>query len=498
LALLALTACWLLYFNLLSGDWSLDPQYNYGYLVPFLGASLIWRRWPDRPAAVASETPGLMFLSVGLLLLQLPLNLIQGANPEWRLLYWVYGFQVLALTFCLLYRWGGGPWIRHFGPAWAFMLIAVPWPSGWEQPVIQGLMRFIAGLTVDVAGLLGIPALQHGNVIQISAGLVGIDEACSGVRSLQSALMVSLFLGEMHCFSWLRRGGLLVASLLFVLLANLGRTTTLVWTAAGHGLQVMKAWHDTIGTVVMLIVLPGLLVLAHFLKPKTSPPPASIGTGPGLPLAMSRWVGLSVLGWLLAVQVATELWYRVHETGLIATPRWSVAWPVNNPQFKTTAIAEESLAMLHCSSSEAAVWKDESGNQWSGYVLLWNPGKNSVQMSSFHRPEYCFPAAGAKLADDFGQVTMDANGIQIPFHHLSFTMGTGILNVFYCLWPDRVSPQEDTLVADGSQASRLRAVLAGRRDVGMKALEIVVQGPATGEAATTLFKAQLPAWIKRD
>ena len=234
------------------GNGQINAQYNYGYVVPLLGLALLWRRWPGRPSPVpplSGVWPG--FLAAGVLLLLLPLQVCLEANPEWRLLYWIHGFQVVGLSFCLLYRMGGWPWVRYFAAPILFMLIAVPWPMTWEQTAIQGLMRFVAGLTVELAGWLGIPAVQHANVVEVGAGMVGIDEACSGVRSMQSALMLSLFLGELHRFSAPRRLVLLAASFGFVLVANLARTTFLVWAAANRGMHQMEQWHDTAGVLVM-------------------------------------------------------------------------------------------------------------------------------------------------------------------------------------------------------------------------------------------------------
>jgi exosortase len=498
LVLFALGACWWLFFNKLRDEWGVNPQYSYGYVVPLLGAALWWRRWPDRPPAVpGAARGGLAAVTAGLLLLQLPLTVIYEANPEWRLLYWVNGFQVLGLTGCLLYHWGGRPWIRHFGPALGFMLIAVPWPMEWEQGIIQGLMRFVAGLTVEVAGLLNIPALQHGNLIEVGTGTVGIDEACSGIRSLQSALMLSLFLGEMHRFSGLRRVILLVASLGFVILANLTRTSFLVWAAANRGLHQMEAWHDAAGTVIMVIVLPSLMGLAWLMKPRAPTadlPPAEPSR---LISPVPRWVGLSVIGWLLVVQAATEGWYRAHETKLIPNQRWSIAWPVDNPQFTKTSIPELSLAILRCSDSEAGAWPDAAGNHWSAFLLRWNPGKNSEQLAKGHRPDICFPAAGARLMDDFGRVTVVANGITMTFRHQTFAAGASVIHVFHCLWADQLAPHEDPLRDDGSQASRLLAVLAGKRNLGQKVLELVVQGPDTNDEAVAALKQQLAALIRQ-
>jgi exosortase len=498
LVIVALGVCWLLFFNEIRGEWEVNPQYSYGYMVPLLTAALLWRRWPDRPVAVTGKSTLLPVAVTTLLLLQLPISLVIEANPEWRLLYWLNGFQVLGLTLGLLYYWGGGRWIGHFGPPLVFVLIAVPWPMELEQWVIQGLMKFVAGLTVGVVNLLSIPAVQHCNLIEVGAGVVGIDEACSGVRSLQSGLMLSLFLGEIYRFPWLRRGVLLCASLLFVVLANLTRTTLLVWLAANRGLHQMETWHDTAGTLIMLIVLPSLIGLAYFMKPRLTPPSPHPGNGPEVYPKIPRWVGLSVLSWLVAAQVTTELWYRYHETQLIPNFSWSMAWPFQEPQFKKTVIPENSLAILRCSESEAAAWRDDAGDEWSAFLLQWKPGKNSEQLAKGHRPDICFPAAGARLVDDFGHVTLNANGVELNFRHQSFQIGSKLIHVFYCLWSDRISPHGEPLVENGSQASRLNAVLAGKRNLGQKVLEIVVAGPDSKDAAVDLLKTQLPLLVKRD
>ena len=294
---------------------------------------------------------------------------------------------------------------------------------------------------------------------------MGIDEACSGVRSLQSALMISLFLGELHRFSPGRRAGLLGASLIFVIFANVARNSFLTWAAASRGLHQMQAWHDAAGVLVMIIVLPSLLGLAWLMKPKTDGPAfatiKSFATG-----AMPCWVPLGVIAWIGIVEAGTETWYRTHETDLVPNARWSVAWPRQDSHFRKTAIPEESLAILRCSNSDSAAWEDDEGNQWSAFFLRWSPGKNSVQLAMGHRPDICFPAAGAKLIKDFGRVTANVKGVEIPFKYQTFESNSRLLHVFYCLWSDRVSRQDKPLNADGSWASRLQAVLTGKRNLG--------------------------------
>jgi exosortase len=509
LLLIATVACWLLFFNQLRGEWAVNAQYNYGYMVPLLGLALIWRRWPARPS-VSPPSEGLLpnATAAFLLFLVLPFGVILEANPEWRLIYWLNGFQVVGLAMYFLYRLGGWNWSRYFAAPLLFMLIAVPWPMGLETSVIQGLMRFVAGLTVEVAGLLGIPAVQLGNLIQVKEGIVGIDEACSGVRSLQSALMLSLFLGEMNRFSWPRRAALLGSSLLFVLFANLCRTSFLVWAAATRGLEQMEKWHDTAGILVMLIALPGLMALAHFMKPKpssTTPAPEPVHSPVQTLPMISRWPGTAALVWIVLSQVVIEAWYRTHESNLVDNTRWTVAWPVQNPEFKKSAVPDNSLAILRCSNSDAASWLDDGGNQWSAFMLRWDPGKNSVQLAKGHRPDICLPASGARLVDDFGQTNIQAGGFELPFRHQSFESGARLIHVFYCLWSDKRAPNQPVRMEEEAKdltlkaqlKARVDAVMDGKRHLGQQVLEIVIAGPDSSDEAVSTLKQQLPNLIHR-
>jgi exosortase len=487
-----------LFFDELRIEWQINAQYSFGYAVPFLSAILLWRRWPERPPASSRRNIGAVCLAAtGLLLLQLPLRLAIQANPEWRLIYWLHGLQALGLSFCFLYWLGGWRWVRFFAPPLAFALIAVPWPMELEQMVIQGLMRLVAGLTVDIADWLNIPAIQDGSLVKIGVGVVGIDEACSGVRSLQSALMLSLFLGEMNRFSVLRRLCLVGGSLIFVLLANLSRTTFLVWAAANRGFHQMEAWHDTAGILVMVIVLPCLMLLSHWMRPRQQRYFAGASPQPSVFPPMPLWAGLSVIAWIGVTEAATEVWYRSHEAHLIPNPRWALAWPTASPRFTKGAVPERSLAILRCSDSESASWQDEDGNQWSAFFLRWEPGRNSAQLAKGHRPEICLPAAGLRLVGDLGQLALQANGIDMLFRHETFESEGRFLHVFYSLCSDYRAPNEDPLLENGTQASRLQAILAGKRNLGQQVLEIAIHEPDNRDEAVSLLKKQLPTLISR-
>src|SRR5213595_3278749 len=49
LAAAAIAALWFILFWQLSGEWSINEQYSYGWFVPFFALYLFWLRWEDRP-----------------------------------------------------------------------------------------------------------------------------------------------------------------------------------------------------------------------------------------------------------------------------------------------------------------------------------------------------------------------------------------------------------------------------------------------------------------
>src|SRR5207253_3377226 len=125
-------------------------------------------------------------------------RLVQEANPEWRLISWALAVEVISITL-LLVRFALGT--RRCAQAAfpiCFFLLAVPWPTGIEAPLIRLLSTANTNCTVDLLGVFGIPAIRHGNIVEISAGIVGVDAACSGIRSFQATLMIALFLGELY------------------------------------------------------------------------------------------------------------------------------------------------------------------------------------------------------------------------------------------------------------------------------------------------------------
>ena len=93
---------------------------------------------------------------------------------------WVFAAEIVSLTLCAIHFIGGESWLRHFAFSVCFIFAAVPWFATVEGFVIQELARVATIVTVAMLNLFRIAAVQHGNIIEVKTGLLGVDEACSG------------------------------------------------------------------------------------------------------------------------------------------------------------------------------------------------------------------------------------------------------------------------------------------------------------------------------
>ena len=471
--------CWLFWH--LHFEWSINEQYNYGWAVPFLAAFLFYQRWPSRPIAAPARSSLLGVASWAILVLLLTVRLVEEANPDWRLLSGVFALAVVGYWLLALARAGGGAWARHFAFPVCFALVSVPWLVQVENAVVQGLTRAVAYAAVEIAGWIAIGAYQLGNVIQLHNGFVGVDEACSGVKTLQAAIMVALFFGELLRLSAGRRVLLVVLGCGWVFACNVGRATTLVVLAASRGLHSLKEWHDTIGTAVLLLGMLGLMAIAWLLKPREeaadrvdASSAATASPGPATPRPFEL---AAAMAWLLVVFAVTELWYRAHEQRLIVRPAWHARWPDELTAVREIPIPDETRAILRYNEASSAAWEGPRGAVWWAFFARWEPQQTALQLVRSHSPEICLPAAGRNFLRELEPVVLQTEATPLRFRVYEFEQGGRPLFVYVCIHEDKTAPGEDVAQAgEWNLQGRLRAVLIGQRNLGQRLLEIAVIG----------------------
>jgi len=498
-----LLVLWMIVIRQLGVQWSFVSEYRYGWGVPLLMIYLLKEAWNTRPPPdLPSHGLALSLLVLGGLLL-LPVRIVQEANPLWRLSSLLIAMEACGLSLVCFYLWGGRGWIRHFGFLICFFLISVPWPTALEVAVIQNLTRANTSAALEALAWIGIPALQRGNVIQIPGGVVGIEEACSGIKSVQTAVMVTLFLGELNRCTAVRRGVLFLGGLTLAFITNVIRTFTLVMVCAHQGTAALQQWHDPTGLAVLGITFAALAGLAYVLR---SRPAGDTGPGaalkPASNLAPASAAAL-LLAFTLGAEGATEAWYRAHEHAAASLAlRWDVRWPDWQTEETDAAIMARARQEMRYDEGKGVRWTDPDGARWQVYHFRWLPSlslssRARVQLSKSHRPEICLPATGMKLTAALGLKRIEVDGLALPFQRYEFNdRGTPVF-VFFSVWEEGTQAGLPANMREDTR-QRLRAALKGSRNAGQRLLEIAVWGYPNQEEAERAVEKQLRTLISVD
>ncbi|MEP6685708.1 MAG: exosortase/archaeosortase family protein [Verrucomicrobiota bacterium] len=473
LAAIALLVLWSELVLQLRLDWSLNPSYSYGWTVPFLALFLLVRRWASRP----EPKPARSFLPVAFALIAavlLPLRTIAKANPDWRLVSWALALTLVFISLCLFWRSGGLPWLKHFAFPILFLLVSVPWPTQFEQTIVQQLMRLVAAIDVELLNLFGVTALLHGNVIELANGFLGVEDACSGIRSLQSTLMLSLFLGEFYALTVRKRVLLVLAGGVLAFFFNLVRTFLLAWVGAQKGTASIASWHDPAGFGVLFACLLSLWAISLWMT-KTAAAIGSANIAATVPLFPNK-VLIALIVWIAVVELGSEAWFRVNAGREPMAPEWTVTWPPRD-QFQELPIPDQAAELLRYNEGRSIAWNDDAGKHWNLFFFKWLPGRTAALFVSVHRPDICLPAAGLVAVGSPKSELLRIGNLALPIRSYRFDQSGVPLHVYFCYWDGTLFQSEQQMIdEDWTFMGRMRRTWFAKRDRGTQTLEVAVWG----------------------
>lgn len=488
---IGLLVLWGLAVRQLGMEWSVNPLYQYGWWVIPLAAYLFYERIADGPPPAPRPSFKKLSLTICFVFLAtyIPFRIIQEANFDWILLNWYVAISCIAITLCVIAQLGGKPWLVHFGFPILFIFSSVPWPVFFENLILQNLMGINALITAKVISLGSMEAIARGNIIEIGGQFIGVEEACSGIRSLQTSLMMSLFLGEFYRIRIRNRVSLLLLGFFVSFLFNSTRTIVLTYIGATEGLDALESWHDPLGYGVLFISLAGLWSTAYWYSMKEESETEVVQDtmtwiAQLKPSAAFTKITVCFLIIVLIGEATTEYYYKVRERELIQSQDFSLKFPSSAPFYQEDEFSEITKTILKFNEGNAASWEGPSGNQWRIYLLEWEPKRVSRKLVSAHTPEVCYPAAGYNLESFLGINTVVSNGIPFDFRTYLFKERETYFYVFHGVWEEKTSPTSNLLEIEPlSRKERINTVIDGKRNLGQKILGVSVLGPTTLEEA---------------
>ncbi|MEJ1971630.1 MAG: exosortase/archaeosortase family protein [Lacunisphaera sp.] len=407
IALAALVAAFCV---LLWPEWRQNPDLSHGFLSPVIFFLLAWESRRLGPSRWLRSGPAAMAAQVALALAATSLFALAGlfaASIGWS--HSVVLF-LLALCFACLLLAGLGlladEHVRVLPFNWVSLtaiflwILVAPIPTGTYYRLTFALQGWVTSGVMNVLQFIGVPARQHGNVIELAHTTVGIAEACSGVRSLISCVYAGFFFAAWQVRRPRRRLLLIALAPLLAIGMNFIRSLTLT-LLANAGVDIGGAWHDATGLGILgltAVILAGLAILLETKgKPAALPaagglmhPPRAGGYG-------AFWSGL-----LLTATLGVFFFVNSHPTATTVTtppaletllPAQAAGWEVRTPddlyQFSDVLQTTHLLQRTYLRPDGRGGVVDVTV-----YVAYWPAGQTSVSRVASHTPDACWPGSG--------------------------------------------------------------------------------------------------------
>ena len=242
-------------------------NYSHGFFVVPLALYFMWERRASLKAALlAPSLAGVFAVAFSLCVL------LAGLLGAELFLTRISLIGVLAGT--VLYVWGRHH-LRILAFPLAFLLLMIPLPAIIFNQIAFPLQLLASRAGELVIGLAGIPVVREGNVLQLPSRTLEVAEACSGIRSLVSLIMLAIVLGHFTERRISRRLLLALAAVPIAIIANAARVagtglmSELVSPAASEGFL-----HTFSGWLLFVVAFIGLLAVQRALSGPTAGPSA--------------------------------------------------------------------------------------------------------------------------------------------------------------------------------------------------------------------------------
>ena len=160
-------------------------------------------------------------------------------------------------------------------------LVSAPMVSAVETQLNLALLRKVVTVVAFVFDTLGLPIEQQGNVLALPNGNVGVEDACSGIRSLTGCLFAGSFLAAVFLGQLWKKIILVGAAMLLAFVTNLARSLFLTAWAYRYGPRAIDGLvHDIAGYAVLGLTVVGLLGLLPLLNLKIEASASGRGRSP--------------------------------------------------------------------------------------------------------------------------------------------------------------------------------------------------------------------------
>lgn len=249
-----LVACYAPILYRLGLIWRFNEDMGHGFFVPIIAGYIVWQR-RDTLAALRPE-PNYW----GLVLV------VWGAGQA---MLGTLGAEIFLAHTAFLISLVGAIWfllgtriLRVLAFPLSLLIFMIPIPAIIYARITLPLQIFASRVAETILGLVGIPVLRDGNILELASQKLSVAEACSGIRSLLSLSFLSLIYAYFFDNKVWMRWVLLFATIPIAIAANAARVSLTGIFSEVRADLAQGFFHMLEGWVLFLIAL-ALLVVFH-------------------------------------------------------------------------------------------------------------------------------------------------------------------------------------------------------------------------------------------
>ncbi len=243
----------------MSMQWSDDPNYSHGFLVPVISAYLIWQKKDSlAKLQVKPANSGLLLILFG------TAALFAGVAAQEYYLRRSSSIFILAGIVLFLFGW---QWFKSLWLPILFLFFMVPLPYIVYDAMAFPLKLFVAKFSVISLKLMGVIVLREGNIIMFPNTVLEVADACSGLRSLMSLLALGVALAVLTQKRKIAMVLLVVLTVPIAVLTNMIRVIVTGYLAQYYGAAAAEGFfHEFAGMGVFLLAMVLLFMTSGIMR----------------------------------------------------------------------------------------------------------------------------------------------------------------------------------------------------------------------------------------
>jgi len=403
--------------RMLAAVYAHNGDYSHGFLVPLVCAYAAYRnrsRW--NVARAGGRWPGapLLILGIAGVLLgcwyEAALRPLGGLGTEFTC---AVGLWTCVLGFFLAVA--GSTRTRAFAFPIAYLVFAIPLPISFSDHLTLPLRGWVSAAAAGLIRGAGVAVFREGNILHLAGVSFGVDDACSGIRSLWVLAAGAVALAYLMRCGKARGLALLAAAIPAALCVNVLRVVVSALLAARFGLEFVSGWrHDACGWVTFSAGAAALVGLGWLLcraKGKTEPvsdsrsheadgkrtSPGAVRPAPHVFVAVAVLLGLGIAAYCVVQRHYAVKHVLAHEPTGGRKPLSRIPSRIGPfVQIGTGDLSTGENKALKPSDRVVRMYAEAGGQPVTVALLYWEPLTTRLvsRVPGPHSPDVCFPCSG--------------------------------------------------------------------------------------------------------